>query len=161
MQALRDTCLGLGYEDVQTYIQSGNLVFQTEEEPAVTEDRLEKAILESFSLRIPIIARCSEAWPAIVASNPFHEASLAHPNHVMLCLSKLPPSPDAVPKLRERARHGELIEQTGNTIWIHYQEGVAISKLTPALWDRLVGSSVTARNWRTVLKLQEMVGLIV
>jgi uncharacterized protein (DUF1697 family) len=74
----------------------------------------------------------------------------------MLALSKLPPRPDAVPLLRERAVNGEHVAQVGEALWIHFSGGVARSKLSPALFDRLVGSPVTMRNWRTVLKLGEM-----
>jgi uncharacterized protein (DUF1697 family) len=47
--------------------------------------------------------------------------------------------------------------QVGDVLWLHFTGGVARSKLTPALLDRLVGSPVTMRNWRTVLKLGELV----
>jgi uncharacterized protein (DUF1697 family) len=77
----------------------------------------------------------------------------------MLALSKAPPNPGAVEGLRERAAGGECVAQAGDALWIHYGAGVAGSKLTPALLDRLVGSPVTTRNWRTVLKLGEMAGL--
>ena len=58
--------------------------------------------------------------------------------------------------LREHALSGERIVQVGDGLWIHYAGGVGRSKLSPALLDRLVGSPVTARNWRTVLKLDEL-----
>jgi uncharacterized protein (DUF1697 family) len=48
------------------------------------------------------------------------------------------------------------VARAGGTIWVHHVNGVGRSKLTPALLDRHVGSAVTARNWRTVLKLREM-----
>jgi uncharacterized protein (DUF1697 family) len=74
----------------------------------------------------------------------------------MLALSKAPPKSEAVEGLRERAVGGERIVRVGDALWIHYGSGVAKSKLSPALFDRLVGSPVTARNWRTVLKLSEL-----
>jgi uncharacterized protein (DUF1697 family) len=74
----------------------------------------------------------------------------------MLALSKAAPHRDAVDGLHERAANGERITQVGDAIWIHYAGGVARSKLSPALLDRLVGSPVTGRNWRTVLKLDEL-----
>jgi uncharacterized protein (DUF1697 family) len=61
-----------------------------------------------------------------------------------------------VEKLQERAVNGERIVQVGDALWLHFQGGVAKSKLSPTLLDRLVGSPVTMRNWRTVLKLQDM-----
>jgi uncharacterized protein (DUF1697 family) len=74
----------------------------------------------------------------------------------MLCLSKIRPKPDAAERLRERAAGGEHIGQIGDALWIHFAGGVARSKLSPAVLDRMAGSPVTARNWLTVLKLEEM-----
>ena len=90
------------------------------------------------------------------ASNPFPEAAEAQPNRLMMMLSKAPPKPDAVAALPERARDGERIASAGGALWIHYPDGAGTSRLSPSLIDRLIGSPATARNWRTVLKIQEM-----
>lgn len=160
MAELRAVCADLGWREVQSYIQSGNVVFQADDSaPADLEVELEQAITRHFSLKIPVIVRTAAGWPTYMSGNPYPTASLQEPNLVMLALSKAPPKPDAVDKLQERAINGERIVQVGDALWIHYQSGVAGSKLSPALFDRLVGSAVTARNWRTVLKLNELVGI--
>ena len=74
----------------------------------------------------------------------------------MLCLSKAAPNADALEGLRARAQDGERLEQVGEALWIHYPAGAGTTKLSPNLLNRLVGSPVTARNWRTVVKLQAM-----
>jgi uncharacterized protein (DUF1697 family) len=74
----------------------------------------------------------------------------------LLTLAKAPPTAHAAERLRERAVSGERIEGVGNAIWVYYPKGAGTSKLSPALFDRLVGSPVTARNWRTVLKISEL-----
>lgn len=61
----------------------------------------------------------------------------------------------AVARLRERATV-EQIERSGDALWIHFAGGSGRSKLTPALLDRAAGSPVTTRNWRTVLKLEDL-----
>ena len=159
MTDLRALCVDLGWKDVQTHIQSGNVVFQAGATPARLEAELEGAIASRFGLSISILVRAAADWPAYVRGNPFPEASQVEPNRVMLALAKTPPKADAVPRLRERAAGGEGIIQVGDALWLHYRGGVANSKLSPALLDRLVGSPVTARNWRTVLKLHELAGL--
>jgi uncharacterized protein (DUF1697 family) len=156
MRELCALCADLGWEDVQSHIQSGNLVFKADAAAAKLETDLEQAIERQFGLPIPIIVRAAAAWPAYVRDNPFPDASQSEPNLVMLALSKAAPKNDAVEKLQERAVSGERIVQVSDALWVHYAGGVAKSKLSPALFDRLVGSPVTARNWRTVLKLQEM-----
>lgn len=157
MAELRVCCTKLGYQSVQTYIQSGNLIFQADASAAQIETALEQAILSHFNLHIPVIVRQATVWPSYSANNPFLDQSQSQANLVMLALSKAVPAADAVAKLRERAVSGEQIEQVGDVLWVYYADGVARSKLAPALFDRLVGSAVTARNWRTVLKLEELI----
>lgn len=156
MPELRELCAGLGLGGVQSYIQSGNLVLRAGAAPAELEAELERAIAGRFGLSVPVIVRAAAAWPGYVAGNPFREASEREANLVMLCLAKKQPREGAVEGLRERAADGERIEGVGDAIWVHYPAGAGRSKLSPALFERLAGSPVTARNWRTVLKLGEL-----
>lgn len=156
MADLRSLCAELGWDEVQSYIQSGNLVYSAAASAADLEIQLEKSIDRHFGLQIPVIVRTAKEWHGYVQCNPFPNASSKEPNLVLLALSKRPPNADAVERLRERASDGERLAQTGDVLWSHFGKGVAKSKLSPALLDRLVGSTVTARNWRTVLKLEEL-----
>lgn len=156
MPELRAVCAELGWRDVQTYIQSGNLLFGADAPAAQLEAELEQAITRRFELSIPVIVRAAAGWPAYVRGNPFPKASEREPNLVMLTLSKAPPRPGALEGLRERAAGGERLAQVGDALWVHYPAGAGATKLSPAVFDRLVGSPVTARNWRTVLKLAEL-----
>jgi len=156
MAELRALGEKMGWENVQTYIQSGNIVFSASGKAAALEMELERAIVKRFGLSIPVVARAAADWPAYIKSNPFLGACKKDPHLVMLCLAKTSPKSDAAKALRQRAAAGERIEQIGDALWIHFPNGVARSKLSPALLDRVTGSSVTARNWLTVLKLQEM-----
>jgi uncharacterized protein (DUF1697 family) len=157
MSGLRTLCAEIGYRDIQSYIQSGNLVFSTSATPTAVEIELERAIERRFHLHIPVIVRDAADWPAYFAGNPFPKASSVAPNAVMLALAKTPPKLEAVSALRSRSTNGERIVQVGDALWIHFAGGVARSKISQALLDRLVGSPVTMRNWRTVLKLNELV----
>lgn len=156
MAELRSLCEGLGWQDVQTYIQSGNLVFKAGAAPARLEADLERAIDRRFGVAAAVVVRAAADWPDIVAGNPFPEASRSEPGLVMLALSKAPPKPDAVERLSERAAAGERIARAGDAVWIHYAGGAGRSKISPGLLDRFVGSPVTTRNWRTVLELDEL-----
>lgn len=156
MPELRALCAEIGWSNLQTYIQSGNLIFSASGKPAALEAELQRGIERRFGLSIPVIIRVATDWQTYIGTNPFLAACKTEPHLVMLCLSQNPPKPDAPENLRERAASGERIRQIGDALWIHFSGGVARSKLSPALLDRLVGSSVTARNWLTVLKLNEL-----
>ena len=156
MQELRSLCGSLGWADVQTYIQSGNVIFRAEAVASALENDLECTIERDLGLSIPVLVRAAADWPVYVRGNPFPDASEKEPNRVMLALSKDPPRNTAVEELLERAKDGEQIARVGDALWFYYPGGAGTSKLSPALVDRLTGSSVTARNWRTVLQLDEL-----
>jgi uncharacterized protein (DUF1697 family) len=156
MADLRALCAELGWTDVRNYIQSGNVVFRSDEPAPRLEAALEEGIERRFGLSIPVIVRAGADWPEHVRGNPFPEASRAQPNRVMLALAKDAPAADALDRLRERAADGERLERVGDALWILYAGGSGRSKLSPALLDRLAGSPVPTRNWRTVLALEEM-----
>jgi uncharacterized protein (DUF1697 family) len=154
---LRALAERIGLADVRTYIQSGNLLFRTEDLDGL-EERLEAAVAKAF-LPVPVMVRSATEWAGYAASNPFSEAAEAEPSRLMMMLSKRPPEAGAANALQERAKDGERVALAGGALWIHYPGGSGTSRLSPWLIDRLVGSSATARNWRTVLKIGEMLRL--
>lgn len=156
MEVLRDVCINVGCRDVRTYIQSGNVIFKAGESPVHLERMIEAAVAERWGLVVPAIVRAAADWMDCMRSNPFPEASHDEPNRVMLVFSKSPPAPDALDVLRARAAADERVEASGGALWIHYGSGAGRSKLTPAFLDRSLGSPATSRNWRTVLKLGQM-----
>lgn len=153
MARLCALCRGIGWRDVRHYIQSGNLIFDAAGGPPRLEAALEAAIADEFGWSIPVMVRSAAVWAACVKGNPFSRASAAEPNRVLLALSKTPPRREAAGELQERAGGGERIAQVGDVLWIHYAGGIGVSKLSPAVLDRAIGSPVTTRNWRTVLEL--------
>ena len=156
MADLRALCGELGWEDVETYIQSGNLVFKAGGEPDALETQLEKAIRAKFGMDVPVIIRTAPQWAGYVKANPFPEAAKAEPKALQLLVSKRPPDKDAAARLMERAQSGERVKAAGGALWFHFPEGIARSKLTPSLIDKACGSPSTSRNWRTVLTLLQM-----
>jgi uncharacterized protein (DUF1697 family) len=158
MADLRQLCEKAGLAKVETYIQSGNVVFTSKSAARALEAKLEGAIESQFGFKVDVLVRTKADWAIYAAGNPLLEASAVSPNHVMMLLSKLPPKTDAVATLRPRAMAGERIEAAGQALWIHYPAGAGTTKLTPALLDRALGSPVTARNWRTVQELLRMLG---
>lgn len=156
MAELRSLLSTIGLDQVQTYIQSGNLVFISADAQKDIESRIEQAIKRRFHLTIPVLVRSAADWCDYAECNPFPDAVKTEPNRVMLALSKKPPISGVADALQKRTTDGETIIRTGNALWIHFPNGVGKSKLTPALLDRHAGSPVTLRNWLTVLKLREL-----
>src|SRR6185503_17366027 len=133
MADLRTLCSKNGMTEVETYIQSGNLVITAPGSAEEVEAQLEKLIERKFKLTIPAIVRRASDWPAYMKGNPFPEASVTAPSAVMIALSKKKPNAGALQGLRERAVAGERLELVGDALWIHFTDGVAKSKLAPGL----------------------------
>ena len=156
MAELRGLASALGWSEVRTYIQSGNLVFQATGPRAELEKALSAAIMRHFKLKIPVVVRSDREWAGYAKANPLLGACRTEPQLVMLGLSQAKPLKSALDGILEYARGGEEIRQAGDALWIHFASGSAKSKITPSVLDRLVGSPVTLRNWRSVLKLNDM-----
>lgn len=156
MAELRALCGDLGWTDVATYIQSGNLVFTAPGKADEIEAELEQAIAKAFGLDVPVIIRNRAQWGKYPGLNPFPEVAKDSPAKLHLLLSKQPPAKGAVEAIEARAKAGERVRQAGDALWFHYPEGAGTTKLTPSLIDRAIGSPGTARNFNTVLKLLEM-----
>jgi uncharacterized protein (DUF1697 family) len=156
MAELRAACSAAGFDGVQSYIQSGNLVLDAGADAAEVEAAIETVVKERFGFHSDAIARSAEQWAAYARGGPFPDAEAARPNMLHLCLSKRPMRSDAAEALAARATLGERIAVAGGALWIDFAGGAGASKLTPALIDKAAGSPTTARNWNTVLKLHAM-----
>jgi uncharacterized protein (DUF1697 family) len=161
MAELRTLATELGWQQVETYIQSGNLVFVSSGSSAASEEALEKAIAAHFGFRVEVIVRSAAAWQGYAVGTPFPDAQAARPNRLLLGLSKHPPKPEAAERLRAYAKAGERLQVVGDALWIDFADGIGPSKLSPAVLDRAVGSTVTARNWRTVQTLAQLLDGVV
>ncbi|MGQ0558647.1 MAG: DUF1697 domain-containing protein [Sphingosinicella sp.] len=158
MAELRALAARLGWTEVSTFIASGNLLFVSDLAPAAAEQALEEAIEQRFAMKVPVIVRTRAQMRAYRDGNPFPDAARDTPNWLMLLVPKRPPPADAVEKLQARAQDGEQVGRADDGLWISFVGGVARSKLSPMLIDKLVDSPATSRNYRTVAKLCELLG---
>ncbi len=156
MAQLHAACLSLGWQNPQTYIQSGNLIVDAPGPANTAAGLLAQHLHASQGWAPEIIACTREAWRIYIAANPFaDEAVDARILH--LYVSKLPPHADAAHTLEVRATAGERARLAGGALWIDYgASGIARSRLTPASIDCACGSPATGRNFNTVQRLGEM-----
>ena len=156
MAELRGLCGDLGWDEVATYVQSGNVVFAASGSAAELETALEKAVEDRFGFHSEAMVRTAAQWRALIGANPFADDAKRAPGRVLLGVPKRPLAKAAAAGIAARAAAGERVEVAGGALWFHYPQGVGRSKLTPSLIDRFAGSPVTARNWGTVTALGEM-----
>jgi uncharacterized protein (DUF1697 family) len=155
MKALRSLLEKNDCSDVQTYIQSGNVVFRSRAPSAASmERRLAKAVADAhgFEPRVLVLAR-SELEKA-AAGNPFREADEVPTSVHLFFLASSPKKVDAAGLESVRAK-SERFERKGKVLYMYAPDGFGNSKLA-ARAEKLLGVPATARNWRTVKTLIEM-----
>ena len=145
----------LGCQDVATYIQSGNAVFQSKEtDISLLSDRIKAAIKESHGFEPMVLLLGSEELERTIHSNPFPEAESEPRTLHVYFLASSPRHPD-LDGLREIRGDRERFALDDGVFYLHAPEGIGRSKLA-ANAEKLLGIPTTARNWRTVRKLMEM-----
>jgi len=154
MRDLQALATDLGLQGARTLLQSGNLVFGAGRLPAARlEATLEREAAKRLALSTDFFVRTASEWRAIVAANPFPAEAEADPAHlVLVCLKSAPPR-GAGTALQKAIAGREVARVHGREAYITYPDGIGTSKLTIKVIERALGTSGTARNWNTVLKI--------
>lgn len=153
MKELKALFTDLGFRGVQTYIQSGNCVFQSESaDAALLSSQIEEMIEQTFGFRPSVLVISKVALTAAIEANPYPDAD---PKTVQLFFL-FEPAPDADLAALEALRaETEQYHLTNCVLYLHAPDGIGRSKLVAKV-DKFIPVEKTARNLRTTLKLQDM-----
>jgi uncharacterized protein (DUF1697 family) len=154
MADLRSLYESLRFERVQTYVQSGNVVFQTgETDLDRLAGRIRTAIKKKFAVDPEVIVRTVNAMRGIVARNPFARRKGIEPNklHVQFLPGRL--SAQANAQLKALPLASEELVPSGHEIFIYFPDGAGKSKLPWPRLQKICGMPGTGRNWNSVTKL--------
>jgi uncharacterized protein (DUF1697 family) len=156
MVKLAQVFVDAGCTDVRTYIQSGNVIFQASQSKLKTLPGLiTKRIEENLGCKIPVVLRSAEELGETIRNNPFIKAGAAEETlHVYF----LAGSPDArsVTSLDPARSLPDVFVVRGRDIYLQMPNGMGRTKLTNAYFDSKLATVSTARNWRTVRNLFEL-----
>lgn len=159
MADLKALLVGLGFTDAQTLLQSGNVVFSGgSKATAVLEQMLERAATKELGVETDFFVRTAKEWQAIIDANPFPREARDDPSHLLAVITKDEVSAANVAALQKAIVGREVVRATGRCAYIVYPDGIGRSKATGAFIDKKLGTSGTARNWNTVLKLAALAG---
>jgi len=153
VKPLREALTKAGFENVGTYINSGNAYLRTDLPKAKMLEAVTRICREEFGFTKEIHAPTLAEWRKVIANNPFPDFREGKHLHAAWLDGK--PKPEAVEALRELCVDGEGIEIVGHAAYLHTPHGFGRSKLAEK-FDRLIGVPNTARNWNSVLKLLEL-----
>jgi uncharacterized protein (DUF1697 family) len=155
MAELRDALADAGFDDVGTYVQSGNVVVSTSAKPEETERKVEKLIRDRFGLEIDVVVRTRAELARVVKRNPLGKVAKDAKRYQVSFLAKKLDNA-TVRKLEAAAAEQERLVVDGREVYAWHPAGVARSKLWALLAGRGLGTKATARNWTTVTKLLEL-----
>jgi uncharacterized protein (DUF1697 family) len=157
MEALRALSESLGLGEAQTYVQSGNVVFRTEERDlGRLAKRIEEAIERSFGFRPAVILRKASELRAVVERNPFARRRGIDPSRLLILFLERDPGGEARAKVLGIKADPEELRMEGREVYIYYPDGMARPTLPWAAIEKMLQTPGTARNWNTVRKLVEM-----
>lgn len=154
--SLRAALLEAGFENVATYINSGNAVVKSRLGRAKVIESIAEICTVRFGFTKAILAPTLAEWREVVAKNPF-PAAVATPKFLHAAMLESEPAKEKIAALKALAVDGEGIEVIGNVAYLYTPQGFGTSKLA-AKFDKGLGVVNTARNWNTVLKLLELAG---
>ena len=159
MIVLREICTALGFKNPQTYIQSGNVVFESGVTDGVRiSEAIEQAIEEAVGFRPNVIVRSTGEMAAVVAANPFAKRDDLNPAKLVVLFLSGHPGQEVQDKIAGMASDPEEMVLLGRELYIYFPNGMGRSKLSLAMVERTLKMPATGRNWNTVLKLLEMAG---
>lgn len=146
-----------GCSDVRTFIQSGNVIFSATARVAVRLPEMIAMEIESrFGLRVPVVVRSAEQMSAVLRENPFIRAGVDQGTLHVMFLADLPTAAQVAGLDPGRSAPDEFIV-CGREIYLRLPNGGGRSKLTNQYFDSRLKTVSTVRNWRTVMKLCELV----
>jgi uncharacterized protein (DUF1697 family) len=153
VKPLKEALTAAGFENVGTYINSGNAFLRTDMPKAKMLETVARICRDAFGFTKEIHAPTLEEWRKVIENNPFPDAKEG--THLHAAWLDGEPKPNAVEALRAVCAEGEGIEVVGRVAYLHTPHGFGRSKLAER-FDKLIGVANTARNWNTVVKLREM-----
>lgn len=159
MEKLRASCEALGFKNVQTYIQSGNVVCQAGKlSSEAAAKKIEAQIVKDFGFSADVIARTGDEMKQIVSGNPLLKEPGVDISKLHVVFLSETPSLESVKKLEAIVKPPDKVRYKGKEIYFYFPNGVSGSSIWKHNLDRVLGISGTMRNWKSVNTLYEMAG---
>ena len=156
MDRLRELCGQLRFANIQTYVQSGNVMFDCDLSPGQIIKSLEKKLAGETRLPVAITLRSAGELKKILFANPFLSKKGVDSKRLYVTFLGNNPAADAVKKLSILPKGPHEFRLLGREIYLHCPNGYGQTKLTTGAFEKLLGTPATTRNWNTVNKLYAM-----
>jgi len=150
MAELRELLSNIGLTDVKTYIQSGNVVFASEEKDQEKLGNLiSEAIKKQYEYEVPVLVKTIAQWKTAMANNPFTDKDIS--KQAITFLATVPTE-----NTFEIDSKDDKFKIINSEVYLYCPNGFGRTKLTNNLFERKLKTQATTRNWKTINKLLEM-----
>ncbi|MFK7770565.1 MAG: DUF1697 domain-containing protein [Saprospiraceae bacterium] len=158
MADLRELYQSLGFENVITYIQSGNVIFESKKKNtnSTFTKKIKEAVFEKYGFDVPVIIRSVEEIKSIVENHPFEKKEGAQVENLCLTFLSEIPSDENLEKINTYDYAPDLFQIIEDNVFLFIQGKYHQSKLTNNFFEKKLKVSATTRNWKTVNKLLEL-----
>jgi uncharacterized protein (DUF1697 family) len=157
MAELREMLVKMGFGDVRSLLQSGNLAFRGKARASAPLERvLEAEAAKRLALETDFFVRTAEEWTEVIADNPFPREAQRDPGRLIVFFLKGTTVAEHVKALQAAIKGPEIVRGEGRQAYIFYPDGQGRSRLTATLIEKKLGARGTGRNWNTVLKLGQI-----
>ena len=155
MTDLSELFLKIGLKDAETYIQSGNVVFSEIGEilPSDLTSSIEQAILKRFNYVIPVMIRTRKELTDLFTSNPFLREPHFDPSKMAVIFLHEEPSDNQLRKVDDVDYPPDKFKIIGREIYTYCPNGFGKTKIYTNFFEKKMGVSGTARNWKTITTL--------
>jgi uncharacterized protein (DUF1697 family) len=162
MADLKKLFESIGFNNVTTYIQSGNVIFESSMNEKELPSTISKAIADSFTLIVPVQVRKSELLGSIVENCPFPQHDLVEEGtRVLVTFLEQVPSQEKWEELEQFIKTPERLILKGQELYLHCPNGYGKTKLNNNFIEKKLAVSATTRNIKSVIKLRELSQLII
>ena len=156
MERLRELCSELGFHNVRTYVQSGNVIFESAASPGQCAKRLHEKLAGQTRLPVAVVLRTASDLHRILEENPFLNRRGLDPAKLHVTFLESPAAKAASPFLSKVDAGEDEFRVAGAEIYLHCPNGYGTTKLSNTRIEKLFSVSATTRNWNTVNKLYEI-----
>ena len=159
MKELAEMYESLGFKNVKTYVQSGNVVFDAAGEPDKLSKNIESGIKKQFALDVKVMVRTPEEIKRIIKANPFLKRKGIDIIRLHVVFLSAKPEPAIVKDLKVNKKESEEFIIAGSEIYLYFPKGMGTAMLQPGILEKKLNVAATARNWNSVNALAEMAGV--
>lgn len=157
MEALRKVMEDDGFENAKTYIQSGNILFDSpENSPEVIENRIHELIQTHFGFDVSVIVINQEVLESVSKNNPYLKEKEIDLKKLYITFLSSNPIQENIEELKKANFEPDEIVIEGSVVFMRYDNPAGNSKLTNKLIENKLKVKATARNWNTTLKLLQL-----